>query len=189
MSIWPGKKQDKRDERPQKKRLPLTLWLFYAGMITMSLTGVTFSRYSTVVHGTISVEVAASYTATYMDADGETEIARTRVYEGQSIEEVPDLNVSEAMLFSANLDMDVGDYIYSDEDTVYRTFVGWSLDGETVVDPRTVEVDQDLVFIAVYEVLPEPLPDATPSDATPADAEPATPSDAEPATPSDASPA
>lgn len=164
------KKHDISQEQPPKKRLPLTLWLFYMGILCMSLTGVTFSKYSTVVHGTISVQVAAANTATFLDADGVTEVARFRVYEGQQLTEVPDLNVCEAMLYDEG-SMTSSDYIFSDEDTVYRVFLGWSLDGETVIDPMEIEIDQDLVFIAVYEILPEPVELASPSNATPSDAE------------------
>lgn len=171
------KKHDKSQQQPQKKRLPLTLWLFYMGILCMSLTGVTFSKYSTVVHGTISVQVAASYRATFLDADGETEVASTRVYEGQQLSDVPNLNVCEAMLYDDN-SMASSDYIFSDEDTVYRVFLGWSLDGETVIDPTEITIDQDITFIAVYEILPDPVELASPSNATPSDA---TPSDAEPA--------
>ncbi len=172
------KKHEEPRRQPQKKRLPLTLWLFYLGILCMSLTGVTFSRYSTVVHGTISVQVAAAYQAVFLDEDGATEVASFQVYEGQRLLGAPDLNVCEAMLYDDSL-MASGDYIYSDEDTVYRVFLGWSLDGVNVIDPTKIEIDQDIAFIAVYEILPDPSDLATPSDATPSDATPsdATPSD------------
>lgn len=173
-----NKKREEQSQQTTKRRLPLTLWFFYLGILSMALTGVTFSRYSTVVRGTVSVQVADSFPVIFMDADGETEIATTRVYEGQQIKHTPDMYGVEAVLFDAR--MDTGDFIFSDEDTVYRTFLGWSLDGETIVDPTDIPVDQDLIFIAVYEILPE-APVATPSDATPSDATPsnATPSNAE----------
>lgn len=164
------KKHDKSNDQPKKKRLPLTLWFFYMGILCMSLTGVTFSKYSTVVHGTISVQVAASALATFLDADGVTEVATTRVYEGQQLTEVPDLNVCEAMLYDEG-SMSSSDYIFSDEDTVYRVFLGWSLDGENVIDPTDIVIDQDITFIAVYEILPEPVELASPSNATPSNAE------------------
>lgn len=164
------KKHDKSNDQPKKKRLPLTLWFFYMGILCMSLTGVTFSKYSTVVHGTISVQVAASALATFLDADGVTEVATTRVYEGQQLTEVPDLNVCEAMLYDEG-SMSSSDYIFSDEDTVYRVFLGWSLDGENVIDPTDMVIDQDITFIAVYEILPEPVELASPSNATPSNAE------------------
>ena len=165
------KKHDESQEQPQKKRLPLTLWLFYLGILCMSLTGVTFSRYSTVVHGTISVQVAATYKVAFLDMDGVTEVAASRVYEGQRLRAVPDLNVCEAVLYDEG-SMAGSEYIFSDEDTVYRVFLGWSLDGETVMDPMDMEIDQDIAFIAVYEILPDPVTLASPSDATPSDAMP-----------------
>lgn len=164
------KKHEKSSDQPKKKRLPLTLWFFYMGILCMSLTGVTFSKYSTVVHGTISVQVADSALATFLDADGVTEIATTRVYEGQQLTEVPDLNVCEAMLYDEG-SMSSSDYIFSDEDTVYRVFLGWSLDGENVIDPTEMIIDQDITFIAVYEILPEPVEMASPSNASPSNAE------------------
>lgn len=165
-----GKKHDKSSDQPKKKRLPLTLWFFYMGILCMSLTGVTFSKYSTVVHGTISVQVAASYQATFLDADGVTEVAAARVYEGQQLTDVPDLNVCGAILYDEG-NMSSSDYIFSDEDTVYRVFLGWSLDGENVIDPTDIVIDQDITFIAVYEILPEPVGLASPSNATPSNAE------------------
>lgn len=170
MPVLHRKKHDKSQGQPQKKRLPLSLWLFYMGILCMSLTGVTFSRYSTVVHGTISVQVAEAYQATFLDADGVTEVAAARVYEGQKLTEAPDLNVCEAMLYDDS-SMVSSDYIFSDEDTVYRVFLGWSLDGEHVIDPTEIEIDQDITFIAVYEILPDPVELATPSNATPSNAE------------------
>lgn len=164
------KKHEKSNDQPKKKRLPLTLWFFYMGILCMSLTGVTFSKYSTVVHGTISVQVAASRCVMFLDADGVTEVATTRVYEGQQLTEVPDLNVCEAMLYDEG-SMSSSDYIFSDEDTVYRVFLGWSLDGENVIDPTDMVIDQDITFIAVYEILPEPVELASPSNATPSNAD------------------
>ncbi len=170
MPVLYKKKHDRPQEQPPKKRLPLTLWLFYMGILCMSLTGVTFSKYSTVVRGTISVQVASAYNVAFMDADGETTVATARVYEGQRLSDAPDLNVCEAMLYDES-SMTSSDYIFSDEDTVYRVFLGWSLDGETVIDPTEMEIDQDITFIAVYEILPEPVELASPSNATPSDAD------------------
>ena len=78
------KKCKKTSHQPHKVRLPLTLWLFYLGILSMSLTGVTFSKYSTIIHGTISVQVADSYNVTFLDEDGITELASSRVFEGQT---------------------------------------------------------------------------------------------------------
>lgn len=176
------KKQNTENLQPSKKRMPWYLWAFYLGLLSLGMSSLTFSRYSTTVTGTISAQVADSYVLTFMDADGTTELAATRVYEGQPVSGEPDMYGSEAMLFSDNLNMDVGDFIYSDEDTVYRVFEGWSLDGENIIDLDTLVVDRDMVLIAVYRISPEPVETASPSNASPSDATPsdATPSDAVP---------
>lgn len=171
--------QSKKEKQTEKcrssiKRVPYYLWFFYLGLLCLSMTGVTFSRYFTTITGTISVQVADSYLVTILDADETTVLDTTRVYEGQKIASTPDMNGAEAMLFSDNLDMDVGDAIYSDEDTVYRVFAGWKLQGGTddIINPFELEIHQDVTLIAVYEILPEPPLTATPSNATPSDATP-----------------
>lgn len=178
MSGQSKKEKQTANRRSSAKRAPLYLWLFYLGLLCLSMTGVTFSRYFTTITGTISVQVADSYLVTFLDADEKTVLDTVRVYEGQRITRTPDMSGAEAMLFSDNLDMDVGDAIYSDEDTVYRVFAGWKLQGGTggLINPYDLEIHQDVTLVAVYDISPEPPLTATPANATPSDA---TPSNAE----------
>lgn len=178
MSGQSNKEKQTEKWRSSVKRVPFYLWFFYLGLLCLSMTGVTFSRYFTTITGTISVQVADSYVVTFLDADEITVLDRVRVYEGQRITSTPDMSGAEAMLFSDNLDMDVGDAIYSDEDTVYRVFAGWKLQGGTggIINPYELEIHQDVTLVAVYDISPEPPLTATPANATPSDA---TPSNAE----------
>ena len=136
------KKWEKTSHQTRKMRLPLTLWLFYIGILSMSLTGVTFSKYSTIIHGTISVQVADSYNVTFLDADGVTELASVRVYDGQNIENAPDMGGEAVILCSE-------DELINDLEPI---FIGWSLDGEIILDLADLVVDREMQLIAVYEI-------------------------------------
>lgn len=174
-AFWKSEKERKR-RRPDHRGLPPTLWLFYLGVLSMSLTGLTFSRYSTVIRGTISVKVADSYQAKFLDDHGE-ELASCRVYDGQRLaeEDVPEGNDcietgdgSVALLALTD---------YSEEDSgqeilITKRFLGWSLDGETVIDPTEIIVNGNLSFYAVYDITTERVRKATPSNATPSNATP-----------------
>lgn len=156
-----------------------SLWLFYLGLISMSLTGVTFSRYSTVVRGTISVKVADSYQVTFLDDSGE-EMASCRVYDGQQLSEgdIPEGSNSRLTEDSGISLMALDEE--SEEDTgqetiIYKKFLGWSLDGETIVDPADITVDGDLCFYAVYEFIEKAVTKATPSNAAVNNQAPQTP--------------
>lgn len=172
----------KKKKAPGKKRshgvISPSLWLFYLGLLSMSLTGVTFSKYSTVVRGTISVKVASSAMATFLDDTGE-KLAALRVYEGQSISEA-DIPAGSDSITTENsgvalmaLDAETVEDS-STEILICKKFLGWSLDGETIVDPTEIEVTEDLYFIAVYEITEKTVVKATPSNAAKTPAVPPT---------------
>lgn len=172
----------KKKKGPGKKRshgvISPSLWLFYLGLLSMSLTGVTFSKYSTVVRGTISVKVASSAMATFLDDTGE-ELAALRVYEGQSISE-SDIPAGSDSITTENSGvalMALDAEAVEDSGTeilICKKFLGWSLDGETVVDPMEIEVTEDLYFIAVYEITEKTVVKGTPSNAVKTPAVPPT---------------
>lgn len=195
-AFWKSEKKRKR-KQTDLRGLPPTLWLFYLGVLSMSLTGLTFSRYSTVIRGTISVKVADAYQAKFLDDNGE-ELASRRVYDGQRLaeEEVPEGNDCVETGGGGIAVLALPDR--SEEDggrdiIITKRFLGWSLDGETVIDPTEIIVNGDLRFYAVYDITEEWVRKATPSNATPSNATPsettspgATPSDTTP--PSNAPP-
>lgn len=166
-------KKKKQGKVHRRSAFSPSLWLFYLGLLSMSLTGVTFSRYVTVVHGTISVQVADSYQVIFLD-DGAT-VASYRIYEGQQLHDadIPEGNGSddmESLILDADSIEDAGA-----ETIEYRIFLGWSLDGETIVDPAEIEVSGDLCFHAVYEVVKKTIATATPSNAAAAETLPQAP--------------
>lgn len=157
-AFWKKKNHDAQ-KNAKKDRLPLSLWMFYIGLVSMSLTSVTFSKYSTVIHGTISVQVADSYTALFLDDDG-SELAATRVYEGQTISSSAVPEAGDTSQTSGRSRMVRSFALASDSDAsepeVIKRFLGWSLDGETIVDPTEILIDQDTCFYAVYEIVERP---------------------------------
>lgn len=162
------KKKKQRKVR-HRSAIPPSLWLFYLGLISMSLTGVTFSRYSTVVQGTISVIVADSYQVTFFDDTGE-EMSSCRVYEGQQLHETDIPEGSDSILTEDGnpVVMELGTDSEADmglETVIYKKFLGWSLDGETIVEPAKITVDGELCFYAVYEHIEKIIEKATPSNA------------------------
>ena len=156
----------KQADSNRKRRHSLNAWLLYLGIASMGLSGVTFSKYSTTITGTITVQVAQSFSTVFLDGDDNV-LGESLVYEGQYVTEVPECperEVTDSVPLVGQLSVLALDD-NSDAD-IYRVFLGWTLDGETLVDPTEIEVYEDLKFVAVYEYTQELAPEAaSPSEA------------------------
>lgn len=160
MAFFSRNSSEKPADSNGKRRHSLNAWLLYFGIASMGLTGVTFSKYSTTITGTITVQVAQSFALTYLDDNG-VELGESVVYEGQCATEVPEIpehEVTDSVPLVGTFSL-----LSLDDDSdaeIHRVFLGWTLDGESLVDPTEIVVDQDLVFVAVYEYTQEPAPEA-----------------------------
>ena len=183
MAFFSKNGSGKQADSNRKRRHSLNAWLLYFGIASMGLTGVTFSKYSTTITGTITVQVAQAFTVTFLGYEkDETEkkvLLEGLVYEGQYITEVPEMPDREVVDSLPLLDQFA---VFSLEDSTeaviyYRDFLGWNLDGEPIDDPTKIVVDRNLEFEAVYSYTQEPadevpvLTAASPSEAENVEAE------------------
>ena len=66
MAFFSKNGSGKQADSNRKRRHSLNAWLLYFGIASMGLTGVTFSKYSTTITGTITVQVAQAFTVTFL---------------------------------------------------------------------------------------------------------------------------
>ncbi len=76
MAFFSRNGSEKPADSSRKRRHSLNAWLLYFGIASMGLTGVTFSKYSTTITGTITVQVAQSFTVTYLDDNGRRSLGK-----------------------------------------------------------------------------------------------------------------
>ena len=142
MAFFSRNSSEKPADSNGKRRHSFNAWLLYFGIASMGLTGVTFSKYSTTITGTITVQVAQAFTVTFLDDNMKDVLGESHVYEGQHITEVPERPEQELVdsvpmfgqfaVLSLDDDHDSGIY--------YRKFLGWILDEEVIKDPTEIVV-------------------------------------------------